>query len=249
MPSVAAERRIEMRDNAALIERAREGDKQAENMLVEENMGLVHSIVKRYANRGCDTEDLTQIGAIGLIKAVKKFNPAFNVKFSTYAVPMIAGEIKRFLRDDGAVKISRTLKENAIKGRRSEEALRRTLNREPTINEIAEECGIDAESLIEAFEAAAPPESIYESVYSGSDKEIRLLDVLAGDAIEDDVINKVMIDDILSRLTQREREIIVLRYFRGKTQAEIAKVIGVSQVQVSRIEKKAIERIQNEISR
>lgn len=236
-----------MQDNAALIERVREGDKQAENMMVEENMGLVYSIVRRFTNRGYETEDLTQIGAIGLIKAVKKFNPEFNVQFSTYAVPMITGEIKRFLRDDGAVKISRSLKENAMKGWRSEELLRRRLNREPTIKEISEECGIDAESLIEAFEAAAPPESIYGSIYDNGEKEIHLLDVIAGEEIEDSVINKVMIDDILSRLAPREKEIILLRYFRGKTQSEIAKVIGVSQVQISRIEKKAIERIRESI--
>ncbi len=236
-----------MQDNAALIERVREGDKQAENIMVEENMGLVYSIVRRFTNRGYETEDLTQIGAIGLIKAVKKFNPEFNVQFSTYAVPMITGEIKRFLRDDGAVKISRSLKENAMKGWRSEELLRRRLNREPTIKEISEECGIDAESLIEAFEAAAPPESIYGSIYDNGEKEIHLLDVIAGEEIEDSVINKVMIDDILSRLAPREKEIILLRYFRGKTQSEIAKVIGVSQVQISRIEKKAIERIRESI--
>ena len=238
-----------MRDNAALIERVLEGDKQAENIMVEENMGLVYSIVRRFTNRGYETEDLTQIGAIGLIKAVKKFNPEFNVQFSTYAVPMITGEIKRFLRDDGAVKISRSLKENAMKGWRSEELLRRRLNREPTIKEISEECGIDAESLIEAFEAAAPPESIYGSIYDNGEKEIHLLDVIAGEEIEDSVINKVMIDDILSRLAPREKEIILLRYFRGKTQSEIAKVIGVSQVQISRIEKKAIERIREGIKR
>ena len=236
-----------MRDNTALIERVREGDKQAENRMVEENMGLVYSIARRFLNRGYDAEDLTQIGAIGLIKAVKKFNPEFNVQFSTYAVPMITGEIKRFLRDDGAVKISRTLKENAMKGWRGEELLRRKLNRQPTINEISKESGIDAESLIEAFEAATPPESIYESVYDNGDKEIRLLDTITGEEIEDGVINKVMIDDILSRLTEREKEIILLRYFRGKTQSEIAKIIGVSQVQISRIEKKAIERIRGEM--
>ncbi len=236
-----------MRDNTALIERVREGDKQAENRMVEENMGLVYSIARRFFNRGYDAEDLTQIGAIGLIKAVKKFNPEFNVQFSTYAVPMITGEIKRFLRDDGAVKISRTLKENAMKGWRCEELLRRKLNRQPTINEISKESGIDAESLIEAFEAATPPESIYESVYDNGDKEIRLLDTITGEEIEDGVINKVMIDDILSRLTEREKEIILLRYFRGKTQSEIAKIIGVSQVQISRIEKKAIERIRGEM--
>lgn len=236
-----------MRDNTALIERVREGDKQAENRMVEENMGLVYSIARRFLNRGYDAEDLMQIGAIGLIKAVKKFNPEFNVQFSTYAVPMITGEIKRFLRDDGAVKISRTLKENAMKGWRCEELLRRKLNRQPTINEISKESGIDAESLIEAFEAATPPESIYESVYDNGDKEIRLLDTITGEEIEDGVINKVMIDDILSRLTEREKEIILLRYFRGKTQSEIAKIIGVSQVQISRIEKKAIERIRGEM--
>ena len=236
-----------MRDNTALIERVREGDKQAENRMVEENMGLVYSIARRFLNRGYDAEDLTQIGAIGLIKAVKKFNPEFNVQFSTYAVPMITGEIKRFLRDDGAVKISRTLKENAMKGWRCEELLRRKLNRQPTINEISKESGIDAESLIEAFEAATPPESIYESVYDNGDKEIRLLDTITGEEIEDGVINKVMIDDILSRLTEREKEIILFRYFRGKTQSEIAKIIGVSQVQISRIEKKAIERIRGEM--
>lgn len=236
-----------MRDNTALIERVREGDKQAENRMVEENMGLVYSIARRFLNRGYDAEDLTQIGAIGLIKAVKKFNPEFNVQFSTYAVPMITGEIKRFLRDDGAVKISRTLKENAMKGWRCEELLRRKLNRQPTINEISKESGIDVESLIEAFEAATPPESIYESVYDNGDKEIRLLDTITGEEIEDGVINKVMIDDILSRLTEREKEIILLRYFRGKTQSEIAKIIGVSQVQISRIEKKAIERIRGEM--
>lgn len=235
-----------MQDNSTLIERAREGDKQAENLLVEKNMGLVYSIVRRFANRGYDTEDLSQIGAIGLIKAVKKFNPDFNVQLSTYAVPMITGEIKRFLRDDGAVKISRSLKENAMKGWRCEEILRKKLNRQPTVNEIAEECGIPAENLLEAFEAAAPPESIYESVYTSGDKDIHLLDTIAGGDIEDDVINKVMIDDILSRLKPREREIILLRYFRGKTQAEIARIMGVSQVQISRIEKKALGRIRDE---
>lgn len=236
-----------MRDNAALIERVQSGDRQAENIMVEENMGLVYSIVRRFMNRGYDMEDLTQIGAIGLIKAVKKFNPEFKVQFSTYAVPMIAGEIKRFLRDDGAVKISRTLKENAMKGWRTEEVLRRRLNRQPTITEISQECGIEAENLVEAFEAAMPPESIYESVYDNGDKEIHLLDTIAGGDIEDGVINKVMIDDILKRLKPREREIILLRYFRGKTQSEIAKIIGVSQVQISRIEKKALDRIRQEM--
>lgn len=236
-----------MRDNTALIERVRDGDKQAEKVMVEENMGLVYSIAKRFLNRGYDAEELVQVGAIGLIKAVKKFDIEFNVQFSTYAVPMITGEIKRFLRDDGAIKISRSLKEAAMKGRHAEEALRKRLNRQPTIKEISAECGMEAEVLVEAFEAATPPESIYGSVYDNGEKEINLLDTLAGDGIEEGIINKVMIDEILERLTMREREIILLRYFRGKTQSEIAEVIGVSQVQISRIEKKAIGRIREQV--
>ncbi|MBQ6558129.1 MAG: sigma-70 family RNA polymerase sigma factor, partial [Clostridia bacterium] len=153
-----------MPDNTALMERVLKGDKQAENTMVEQNMGLVHSIARRFSGRGYELDDLIQIGAIGLIKAVKKFNPDFEVQFSTYAVPMIMGEIKRFLRDDGAVKISRTLKETALKGRRCEEILRRRLCREPTISEVAEESGIPAQNLVEAFDAAAPPGSIYENV-------------------------------------------------------------------------------------
>lgn len=232
-----------MTDNAALLERVREGDKRAENLMVEQNMGLVYSIVKRFSGRGYELDDLTQIGAIGLIKAVKKFNPEFNVQFSTYAVPMIAGEIKRFMRDDGAIKISRSLKESAMKGWRAEEILRRKLNREPTISEVSEECGIEVEDLLEAFEAAAPPESIYESIYSGGDKEIQVVDTIAGEEIENNIINKVLLDDILKQLKPREKQILILRYFKGKTQSEIAKMVGVSQVQISRIEKKAIEKI------
>ena len=227
-------------DNAALIERTKSGDVAAQNRLVENNMGLVYSIVKRYTGRGYDFEDLVQIGAIGLIKAIKKFDTQFNVKFSTYAVPVIAGEIKRFMRDDGAVKISRTLKETAMKGWCMEENLRKKLNREPTIKEVADACGVDVDLLTEAFEAASPPASIYENIYESGDKEIKLLDTMSGDESEERIINKVVVDNILKELKPRERQIIVLRYFKGKTQSEIAKIIGVSQVQVSRIEKKVI---------
>ena len=232
-----------MNGNAALIKRVQNGDAKAQDKLVENNMGLVYSIVKRYSGRGYDTEDLVQIGAIGLIKAIKKFDTKFNVCFSTYAVPVIAGEIKRFLRDDGAVKISRTLKETAIKGRRTEEELRRVLNRDPTIGEIAEKCGVDADTLTEAFDAAAPPASIYESIYENGENEIRLLDTMAGDESEEKIINKVMAENILTSLKPRERQVIVLRYYKGKTQSEIARIIGVSQVQVSRIEKRILENL------
>lgn len=232
-----------MNGNTALIKRVQNGDAEAQDKLVENNMGLVYSIVKRYSGRGYDTEDLVQIGAIGLIKAIKKFDTKFNVCFSTYAVPVIAGEIKRFLRDDGAVKISRTLKETAIKGRRTEEELRRVLNRDPTIGEIAEKCGVDADTLTEAFDAAAPPASIYDSIYENGENEIRLLDTMAGDESEEKIINKVMAENILTSLKPRERQVIVLRYYKGKTQSEIARIIGVSQVQVSRIEKRILENL------
>lgn len=232
-----------MNGNTALIKRVQNGDAEAQDKLVENNMGLVYSIVKRYSGRGYDTEDLVQIGAIGLIKAIKKFDTKFNVCFSTYAVPVIAGEIKRFLRDDGAVKISRTLKETAIKGRRTEEELRRVLNRDPTIGEIAEKCGVDADTLTEAFDAAAPPASIYDSIYENGENEIRLLDTMGGDESEEKIINKVMAENILTSLKPRERQVIVLRYYKGKTQSEIARIIGVSQVQVSRIEKRILENL------
>ena len=229
-----------MKDNAALLEMVHSGDKAAKELLVEENMGLVYSIVKRYVGRGYEREDLVQIGAIGLLKAIDKFDNSFGVQFSTYAVPMIAGEIKRFLRDDGVIKISRSLKENAMKGWRANEKLQKTLNREPTISEISQECGIAIRDLIEAFEAAAQPSSIYESVYSNVEKEINIIDTVKGEEIEEKIINKVMINNILNSLKPRERQIIVLRYFKNKTQSEIAKLIGVSQVQISRIEKKVL---------
>ena len=177
-----------MRDNTALIERVREGDKQAENRMVEENMGLVYSIARRFLNRGYDAEDLTQIGAIGLIKAVKKFNPEFNVQFSTYAVPMITGEIKRFLRDDGAVKISRTLKENAMKGWRCEELLRRKLNRQPTINEISKELPpvkADFEKLTLVFN------NILNNAFKYTDEG----DLIRLNAIEEENFIKISIQD------------------------------------------------------
>ncbi len=234
-----------MQDHYALLERIQQGDKLAEKTIIEENMGLVWSVVKRFTGRGYEPDDLSQVGAIGLIKAVKKFDPSFQVQFSTYAVPMIIGEIKRFIRDDGPLKISRSLKEKAIKGWRTEEFLRRKLGREPSIHEIAAESGIEVEDLLEAFDAAAPPESIYESVYDNGGNNIQLLDRLTEGNCEDSIINRVLVDTILKDLKPRERQILILRYFKGRTQSEIAKVIGVSQVQISRIEKNTLEKIRS----
>lgn len=227
-----------MNSNSVLLEKAKSGDKIAEEELIEQNMGLVINAAKRFLNRGCDFEELTQIGAIGLIKAVKRFDDAYGVCFSTYAVPVIIGEIRRFLRDDNIIKISRTVKERAIKGRKAEEQLRRELKREPTINEVSETAGVSPEDLVEAFEAAAVPESIYyENDDSGQSERLRAPDS------ENDIINKVLISELLSHLDARERQIIVLRYFKEKTQAQIAEIIGVSQVQISRIEKNVLKKL------
>lgn len=236
-----------MSDNASLIKKMQSGDKRAEAELVEQNMGLVYSAVRRFTARNCEFDDLVQIGSIGLIKAAKKFDTSFGTQFSTYAVPMIIGEIKRFLRDDGAVKISRALKETAMKGWRCEEILRKRLNREPTIREISEECGISAETLLEAFDAAAPPESLYEKVYNNGGKDITLVDTIAASDMEEDVVNKVLVNEMMSVLSEREKKILILRYFRGKTQSEIARQFGVSQVQISRIEKKAMDKIRSSL--
>lgn len=225
-----------------LISRAKDGDIEARNKIVEDNMGLVWSVVKHFSGRG-EAEDLAQIGAIGLIKAVTNFNPQFNVQFSTYAVPMITGEIKRFLRDDGPVKVSRRLKEFAAKGRKCEEILRKQLGREPTINEISKLSEIPTEDLISAFEASVAPESIYGGVF----ENISLIDSLSEEGYEEDIINRVTVDELLRTLKPRERQVLVLRYLKGKTQTEISKIIGVSQVQVSRIEKNTLNKVKSSV--
>ncbi len=229
-----------MNSNSVLLERAGKGDKEAEDELVENNMGLVVSAAKRFLNRGYDFEELTQVGAIGLIKAVKRFDNTYNVQFSTYAVPMIMGEIQRFLRDDGIIKVSRSIKEKALKGRRARENLQRVLKREPTMSEISAECGIDSEELLEAFEASAMPESIY---YEQEDREHE--ERLKAPDYQDNIINRVLIKGMLGKLEKRERQIIVLRYFKEKTQSQVASIIGVSQVQVSRIEKSVINKMRD----
>ncbi len=228
-----------MVDNSELLGRLSRGDEPAKALLVENNMGLVYSIVAKLDNRGYEREDLVQIGAIGLIKAVNKFDTSFGVQFSTYAVPMILGEIKRFLRDDGAIKISRSIKEKALKGRRCREALEKRLGRTPTVGEISLECGIPADELLEAFDAMAPVESLQAAV-GGDEDGLNLMGLVSGEDEETEIVDKLVINQSLSKLTKRQREIIILRYFKGKTQSEIAKRIGISQVQVSRIEKKAL---------
>lgn len=233
-----------------LIGRAKEGDKQAQSVLVEKNIGLVWSIVKRFQNRGYETDDLFQIGCIGLIKAINKFDSSFEVKFSTYAVPMIIGEIKRFIRDDGIIKVSRSLKEISNRARITREVMSKELGREPSINEIALRLDITSEELVMAMEAGCAPESLYSTVSEGDNSPILLIDRINSEANshEIDLIDRIALRQILDTLNKRERQIIILRYFKQKTQSQIAKLLGISQVQVSRIEKKILEDIKRKIS-
>ena len=234
-----------MNENSLLLEKMKSGDKNAEEELVIGNMRLVKSIAGRFVGRGCDIEDLIQIGAIGLIKAIHKFDTSFNVQFSTYAVPVIAGEIKKFLRDDGIIKVSRILKENAMRAKKCREILCSKLGREPTIDEISKESGIEAEQIMEAFDAVLPVESITVSDSDGNENEIS---VKSEEKQEETIVDKIFIEDMLKSLDARERQILVLRYFKGKTQAEVAKIIGVSQVQISRIEKSSVEKLKKTYS-
>ena len=235
-----------MEEMSVLIEKSHAGDKQAREVLIEKNLGLVHHIVKRFLNRGVDAEDLFQIGCIGLMKAVDKFALAFDVKFSTYAVPMISGEIKRFLRDDGMVKVSRSLKENGWKITRAREQFQHEHGREPTLEEIAKVTGLSTEEVVMAMDAGAEVESIYKSVYQSDGNEIYLVDQIAGKNNErEKLLNHMLLKQLLSELEGEERELIRLRYFQGKTQTEVAGRLGISQVQVSRLEKRILRRLRD----
>lgn len=230
-----------------LLNRAKQGDKEARNTLVEENVGLVWSIVKRFTNRGYDPEDLFQIGSIGLMKAVDYFNTDYDVKFSTYAVPMITGEIKRFLRDDGMIKVSRSIKDNACHVHKSAEKLAAKLGREPTPSEIAEDTGLAGEDVVAALEAGAEVESLHKVIYQGDGSSIELLDRIEDTKNENEhLINRFFIRDMLDKLSADEKNIIIWRYFEQKTQSQIAKKLGISQVQVSRLEKRILETMRRE---
>lgn len=233
-----------MEDMSVLIERSHTGDKEAREVLIEKNLGLVHHIVKRFLNRGVEAEDLFQIGCIGLMKAIDKFDLRFDVKFSTYAVPMISGEIKRYLRDDGMVKVSRTLKENGWKIKKAREQFQQENVREPTLQEIAKMTGLSVEETVMAMDAGAEVESIYRSVYQSDGNEIYLADQLASGSNEKEkLLNHMLLSQLLSELEGEEKELICLRYFQGKTQTDVAARLGISQVQVSRLEKRILRRM------
>lgn len=230
-----------MEELSVRIAKAQAGDTHTREVLIEENLGLVHHIVRRFLGRGYDAEDLFQIGTIGLMKAIDKFDLNYDVKFSTYAVPMISGEIKRFLRDDGMVKVGRALKENGFKVKAVRERLTHSLGREPTLEEVAKGSGLSAEEVVMALEAGAEVESIYKSVYQADGSEIFLIDKLTvEDKEKETLMNQMLIKQLLEELGEQERELITLRFFGEQTQTEVAKKLGISQVQVSRLEKKIL---------
>lgn len=232
-----------------LIEKAKQGDKEARDTLTIENLGLVHHIVKRFAQRGCDTEELFQIGCIGLMKAIDKFDLKYDVAFSTYAVPMIMGEIRRFLRDDGMLKVSRALKENAWKVKKAERELAAQKGGEATLAELATITGLTEEEIIMAQEADEEVESLSQTIYQSDGNEILLQDRIADEKNEaENLLNQIFVHQILDELPQKEQYLIRLRYFENITQTETAKRMGISQVQVSRMEKKILCKIrQNNI--
>lgn len=231
-----------------LIEKALAGDKAAREVLVEQNMGLVYSVVRRFKNRGVEMEDLIQIGCVGLLKAIDKFDVSYDVKFSTYAVPMITGEIKRFLRDDGMIKVSRSLKEASWKAYAARESLERKLGREPSLNEIAEEIQVSVEELALALDASAEVESLHKVIYQGEGNDISLMDRIEEPVSQGELLlNRMLLEEILQTLEPKERQIIYLRYFGEKTQSDIAKMLSISQVQVSRMEKRILKKLRGEL--
>lgn len=228
-------------DTIELIRQAHQGDKDARDRIVKENVGLIWSIVRRYKGRGCEMEDLFQIGCIGMLKAIDKFDLSYEVQFSTYAVSLIAGEIKRFLRDDGMVKVSRSLKENGWKIRQATERLSQQFGRDATIEEIAAATDLSSEDIVMALEANVEVESIYKSVYQSDGNEIFLVDRLPEEKDENEkMLNNMLLKQLLGELEENEKLLIELRYFREMTQVQVAKILGVSQVQVSRMEKKIL---------
>ena len=231
-------------DWLTLIQQARQGDKQSRDTIIEENMGLVHHIVKRFLNRGYDAEELFQIGCIGLIKAIDNFDVSQNVRFSTYGVPMIIGEIRRYLRDNSAIRVSRSMRDTAYRVLQAREKLQREQQREPTVEQIARELGIRREEVVFAMDAVCDPVSLFEPIYSDGGDAVCVMDQVRDTKnTDEDWLEQIALKEAMARLSKRERQILALRYSDGKTQMEVSSEIGISQAQVSRLEKNAIKSI------
>lgn len=230
-----------------LIQQSQEGDKDARRMMVEGNTRLVWSIVQRFASRGADLEDLFQIGCIGLMKSIDKFDLSYDVKFSTYAVPMIVGEIQRFLRDDGMVKVSRSIRELSFKIRHATDDYIKNHGRSPSVSEIAEVLDVSIDEVILASDALRDPASLHEQLYENEGDSLTLMDQLRDDRSER-FFDHIPLRDVVSKLNKRDQTIIYMRYYLDYTQSDIAERIGISQVQVSRLEKKILAQLKNWMS-
>lgn len=236
-----------MADTLSLLKRAHQGDKSARDALTEQNMGLIWSVVHRFEGRKAEKEDLFQIGSIGLLKAIDKFDESYGVCFSTYAVPMIAGEIRRYLRDNTMIRVSRSLKENAVQMYRCTQELEVKLGRDPTIREIADAMGIKPEEISMIMEASMDVESLQEVVYRNDGNEMTLMDRLEDQRNEEKkLLDHLLLDQLLSGLNGQEKQLIYMRYVQEKTQSGIAASLGISQVQVSRMEKKILKKIRTQ---
>lgn len=234
-----------------LFELAKKGDQAAKEKIVSDNTGLVWSIARRFMGRGYDLEEIYQIGCIGLLKAIDRFEFEYEVKFSTYAVPLISGEIKRFLRDNGMIKVSRILKQNGYRVSQAREILADRLGRDATLEELAAETGLTVEDIVMATEANREIESIYQTVCGHDGNEMFLMDRIA-DEVESEIaaeglLNRLLVEQAMSELDEKQRKLIEMRYFQDKTQVEVAEVLGISQVQVSRLEKKLLSLMRNSI--
>ena len=235
-------------DNDSLLPKAQKGDKAAFSELVNGNMGLVKSIALRFRERGVDFEDLVQIGTIGLIKAIRNFDTSVGTRFSTYAVPMIIGEIRRYLRDNNAIRISRSMRDTAYKALQAREEFMRDKQCEPTVEQIAAMIGEKCENVVRAMEAIVDPVSLYEPVYNENGDSIYLMDQLSDTNSSDEVwLESIALKEAMKKLSEREQTIIKMRFFGNKTQMEIASEIGISQAQVSRLEKGALSRMRKQI--
>lgn len=238
---------LKEKEKIELLRKARAGDMQARQAMIQGNLRLVLSVVQRFAGRGESADDLFQVGCIGLIKAIDHFDPDLNVRFSTYGVPMIIGEIRRFLRDNNAVRVSRSVRDTAYRAMQAREALQKQLGREPRTDEIARQIGLPEPTVVLALESVVDPVSLYEPVYTDGGDPLYVMDQLGDDGGEDNWVSGIMFRDTVESLSPRERRIMALRYMAGKTQVEVAREIGISQAQVSRLEKSAMDRIRSQL--
>ncbi len=236
-----------MSETRELLVKTKEGDTAARNRVVEENLNLVHHVVKRFVGRGYDMQDLFQIGSIGLLKAVDHFDLSKDVCFSTYAVPMILGEIRRFIRDDGMIRVSRSIKENALLIHREKEKIRKEEGRDAKMEEICRRTGLREESVIEATEAFREVESIYKIIYRNDGNDVILADTISDKRNEkEEVLNRIVLGQLMECLEEKERNLITLRYLCNMTQSEVASRLAMTQVQVSRSEKKILQKLRNQ---